>query len=193
MDWKDIAGIVGRTAPILGTLVAGPAGAAIGGIIGSILGTGNSPDAIHAAIATDPTAALKLAEYETENRTRLQEMAYADADSLRKERIALVASDVEDRKSARQREVDSKDTITPRVLAVLITLGAMGCAWAIFSGNFTQTVAAAGLVGAVVGYVFNEFKQVTTYYFGSSAGSDRKTEIMAKTTPAIEPNASGAV
>lgn len=82
MEWKDIAGIVGKAAPILGTLVGGPAGAAIGGLIGSVLGTVNTPDAISAAIATDPQAALKLAQYEGDNAVKLQGMLLAHADNV---------------------------------------------------------------------------------------------------------------
>lgn len=92
MDWKDIAGVIGKTAPILGTLVGGPAGAAIGGIIGSILGTGSSPDAITNAIATDPQAALKLAQYESDNKVKLEAMAFAHADKLLDADIATVTA-----------------------------------------------------------------------------------------------------
>ena len=42
MDWKDIAGTVGKAAPLLGTLLGGRAGAAVGSIIASALGTGGS-------------------------------------------------------------------------------------------------------------------------------------------------------
>lgn len=61
MDWKDIAATAGKFAPMVGTLLGGPAGAAIGSLVAVALGTANTPDAINAAIATDPQAALKLA------------------------------------------------------------------------------------------------------------------------------------
>jgi hypothetical protein len=62
MDWKDIASTVGKAAPILGTLLGGPAGAAVGSIIASALGTGNDPAEVERAIAADPQALLKLRE-----------------------------------------------------------------------------------------------------------------------------------
>ena len=46
MDWKDIAGTVGKAAPLLGTLLGGPAGGAVGAIIASALGTGGSADEV---------------------------------------------------------------------------------------------------------------------------------------------------
>lgn len=79
MEWKDIAGAVGKAAPILGTLLGGPAGAAIGGIVASALGTDNTPDAVSQALAVNPDAAVKLRQIEADQRTKLQELAYAHA------------------------------------------------------------------------------------------------------------------
>ena len=49
MSWSDIAGLVGKAAPILSTLIAGPAGAAVGGILASALGTDSTPEALERA------------------------------------------------------------------------------------------------------------------------------------------------
>ena len=38
MEWKDVANVVGKAAPILGTLLGGPAGAAVGALVASALG-----------------------------------------------------------------------------------------------------------------------------------------------------------
>lgn len=74
MDWKDIAGVVGKTAPLLGTLLAGPAGGAVGGIIASVLGTGNTVEEVSAALA-NPEAAVKLRQIEADRQTKLAELA----------------------------------------------------------------------------------------------------------------------
>jgi Holin of 3TMs, for gene-transfer release len=81
MDWKDLAAVVGKTAPLLGTLIGGPAGAAIGGIVASVLGCANTPDAVSQAIAVNPDAAVKLAQIESDERVRLQQLALAHADN----------------------------------------------------------------------------------------------------------------
>lgn len=75
MDWKDISGIIGNAAPILGGLIGGPAGAAIGTIVSSALGTENTPDAVSQALKTNPDAAVKLRQIEMEQATRLRELA----------------------------------------------------------------------------------------------------------------------
>ena len=92
VDWKDIAGIVGKVAPIAGTLIGGPAGAAIGGLVAAVLGTANTPDAITQAIATDPNAALKLAQWESDNKVKLEAMAFAHADKLVEADVASAES-----------------------------------------------------------------------------------------------------
>lgn len=74
MNWSDIAGMVGKSAPLLGTLLGGPAGAAVGGIIASVLGTGNTADEVSAALA-NPDAAVKLRQIEADRQTKLAELA----------------------------------------------------------------------------------------------------------------------
>lgn len=72
MNWKDIAPTLGSIAPILGTLLGGPAGAAVGGLVASALGTGASPDEVSQAIATNPDAAVKLKQIEKDRQVELQ-------------------------------------------------------------------------------------------------------------------------
>lgn len=84
MDWKDIGGIVGKAAPILGGLLAIPTGGAsvaIGQAIAAALGTDATPDAVAHAIQNDPQAAVKLQELNNQHK---QIMAKIEAD----ERIA---------------------------------------------------------------------------------------------------------
>lgn len=187
MDWKDIAGVVGKAAPILGTLVGGQAGAAIGGIIASVLGTTNSADAIQNAIASDPSAALKLAQFESDNNVKLQGMLLAHADNEIAARTAAIQADVADRSSARLREVQTKDTTTPQVLAFGVTGGFFGVLGFLLMNGVPATGGDAMLV--MLGALGGAWASIIAYYFGSSSGSDRKTELMAKTTPAVEPNA----
>ncbi len=74
-NWSSIANTVGKAAPILGTLLGGPAGAVVGSMIASALGTEATPDAIVQTLATNPEAALKLRQIESDERVKLQELA----------------------------------------------------------------------------------------------------------------------
>lgn len=75
MDWKDIQGAIAKVAPVLGTLIGGPAGATIGVLISSALGVDNMPDAVQQALATNPDAAVKLRQIEADQSVRLRELA----------------------------------------------------------------------------------------------------------------------
>ena len=74
MEWKDLKGLVGKTAPLLGTLLGGPAGDAVGALISSVLGVDNEPDEVHKALSADPSLLLKLREAEIQQQTQFQQM-----------------------------------------------------------------------------------------------------------------------
>ena len=178
MDWKEIAGAVGKYAPILGTLVGGPAGTAIGSVIASALGTEATPDAVSQALAVNPDAAVKLRQIESDERVKLQSMVIAHADNELAASTAALQATVEDRKSARTREVDTKDSATPRWLACGVTLGFFGVlAWLLAVGKPAQ---GGDALLVMLGSLGTAWTAVISYYYGSSAGSDRKTELMDK-------------
>lgn len=170
MDWKSVGNIVGRSAPILGTLLGGPAGAAIGGLVGTLLGTEASPDAIHQAIAADPNKALELAKYELEHKADLQRMQLQHVQSM-------FASEVADRDSARRREVDTKDW-TPRILAGLVVGCWLGAQWYILNTIVDQSM--REMVMRALGTIDAALMLILSYYFGSTNSSARKTELLAQ-------------
>ncbi|MGK2899860.1 MAG: 3TM-type holin [Burkholderiaceae bacterium] len=84
LDWKDIAATVAKSAPILGTILGGPAGAAIGAassIIASALGVENTPDAVSQALQVNPDAAVKIAQIEKDRQVELQGLAVQQANA----------------------------------------------------------------------------------------------------------------
>ena len=171
MNWADIAQTVGKAAPLLGTLLGGPAGAAVGAIVASALGTGNDPEAVSAELAKNPDALVKLREIEANKAVRLQEIVADQA----KHDLATAAAD---RSSAREREVKTGDTLTPRTLAMLVTVGFFGVlAWLLAYGK-PNTGGDALLV--MLGALGGAWASIISYYFGSSAGSAAKTEILGK-------------
>jgi hypothetical protein len=80
MDWKDIKDLVAKDAPLLGTLIGGPAGGTIGAVISSVLGVANTPDAVSQALATNPDAAVKIRQIESDERVKLQSLTFAHAE-----------------------------------------------------------------------------------------------------------------
>lgn len=174
MDWKDIAGTVAKAAPMLGTLLGGPAGGAVGGMIASALGTGSSPDEVARALASDPGAMVRLREIEADKAAKLEELAADQA----KHALATAAAD---RANAREREVKTGDSITPRALAVGIVVG-----WFAIQAFLLQAVIPAEMreiIMRTLGTLDMALGLVLGYYFGSSASSRAKDELLSKRGP----------
>lgn len=177
MDWKDLASVIGKAAPLLGTLVSGPAGPIVGSLIASVLGSTNDVDGVSAAIKADPESFLKLKQLESDERVKLQALSIAHADNLVAAETAAIQSDADDRKSARGREVAAKDSWTPRLLAFGITFGFFGVLGYLLMYGKPHDGGDALLV--MLGSLGTAWTGVINYYFGSSAGSDRKTELIS--------------
>lgn len=106
-----------------------------------------------------------------------KDMAQMNIDSLEK----LAALDVQDRASARAMQVQTRSIIVP-VLAVTITVGFLGLLLGMLLGKLHVSDMQALLL--LLGGLNTSFGAVVMYYFGSSAGSERKTELLAAAPPA---------
>lgn len=169
-DWKAI---VKTVAPALATALGGPlAGMATQAISNAVLG---SPDGTEEEIATalassSPDTLIKLKQANLEFSAKIKEL---DVDL---ERIAQM-----DRADARQREIQTNDPWTPRILGATIIAGFFAAMWAVLSGEIKGMDATEmALVGAVIGYASAKADQVVSYVFGSSAGSKQKNQIIAQ-------------
>jgi roadblock/LC7 domain-containing protein len=92
MNWKDVAGLVSKIAPVLGGALLGPGGAAAGKLLSEVLGVESSPDKVLEALKSDPAAIVKIRELESNERIRLQELSVqADTVELQEEGKQLQA------------------------------------------------------------------------------------------------------
>lgn len=181
MDWKDLSTTIAKAAPLVGTLIGGPAGTAIGGLVSAALGVSNDPESVSAAVANDPDAVVKLKQLELDHKLQMQQLAVAAeqnrlnaANALQVAQLsadtALVQSKVTDVASARAMQVANKSRM-PAVLAILaIALGT-----ATFAGVLLDLFPAlhnpgiAVTVGMVLGAVIAEFKNAFAFYLGGVA------------------------
>lgn len=172
--WKAV---LGQVAPTLASALGGPlAGGVVKRLAGALLGDekaseGKVADAI---LKADPAMLLKLKELDQE---------YAKFVLDHEINLEKLASD--DRASARSREVSARDSITPRALAGVIVAGFLATVYMVLSGRVPgmRDPNTTVLIGTLIGYVSAKADQVVGYYFGSSAGSDRKTELMGDRKP----------
>ena len=191
MQWKDIESALPNGLTLLGaalsaTGVGAPVGAAVAGIgalVGHALGVdGTSPDAVLQAVQTDPAAAEKLMEVQSNTKVQLQQILAQQAVALAQENTKRGQQQIDDRVSARNMAVQTRDVWTPRIIASLVILGAF-----LGEGFALSHVIPAGsevLAGRVLGTLDSALLAVLYYYFGGSAGSDRKTELLAGGQPA---------
>lgn len=174
----NLTDILGKAAPWLAAAAAGPAGLAGMAIktVAEALGAGTEDAGELASAVAGATPeqlkALKLAELEF--KVRMQELGFKQITDLE----AIAAAD---RASAREREAKTGDTFTPRTLALLVTLGFFGVlAWLLAYGKPT-TGGDALLV--MLGALGGAWGSVIAYYFGSSAGSAAKNELLKSRAP----------
>lgn len=80
-----------------------------------------------------------------------------------------------DRINARSRQIIVKDRI-PAILAISVTGGFFSLLWLL---AFHQVPPASEkILDVMIGSLATAWTGIVTYYFGSSAGSDRKTEML---------------
>jgi hypothetical protein len=84
----------------------------------------------------------------------------------------------EDRNSARDREIKTKDW-TPKALAGLITLGYFGVLFFMLLNGLPTTGGSEAML-VMLGTLGTAWGGVVAYYFGSSAGSKEKSDAMNK-------------
>jgi hypothetical protein len=167
---------LGKLAPgiasAFGTPLLGMAVSAAESALG-ISGGDGTPDKLQTAIETgklsgDQVVALKKADQDFSAK-----MKQLDID--------LSKLQLEDVASARAREMAVKDS-TPAILAFVMIIGFFAVTAAVIGFLFgwpdqvnKMPAPAWGLVGTMIGYLLNESKAATGYYFGTNAGNESST------------------
>ena len=160
MDWLK------QIAPTIATALGGPlAGMAVSAISKAI---GVDEDKVGDLISNnkltaEQVAQIKIAEIELQRQA--QELG------LNFEKLA-----VDDRKSAREMQATTRSMMPP-ILAAAVTVGFFGIMVMMF---FNQIDSNNPAILMMLGSLGTAWTGIIAYYFGSSAGSQAKTEMMAK-------------
>ena len=163
MDWLK------TLAPTVATALGGPlAGMAVSAIAKAI---GCSPDEVQDVISSgkltaEQVASIQLAELELKKQAQSMNLDFAK----------LIA---EDKQSARDMQIATKSWI-PALLAVFVTIGFFG----ILLGLMTEHFKTSDALMLMLGSLATAWTGVMAFYFGSSASSQAKTELLAKSEPA---------
>lgn len=167
MNFKKILGSV---APFLGTLIGGPFGATAGALVGKLLlgdDTASEEDMKKALGRATPEQLVQLQQIDADHKIKMAQVG------LNKEKIAQL-----DRDSARKREIAVKDK-TPARLAYLLTFGFFGVLATIIFVPIQPEV--VQIVDVLLGALGGAWVSVVSYFFGSSNGSQIKTELLTHT------------
>lgn len=163
-DWKDI---VGTVAPTIATALGGPLAGLAVGAIGKIFGIDSATqEQVAQAIAgASPDDLLKLKQAEIDFQKRMAELE-----------VDLVRISAADRDSARQRQIQIKDTTLP-ILAMSVTGGFFGVLMFMMVQEVPTT--SKDVLNIMLGSLGTAWIQVMSYYFGSSQGSAKKDFLLA--------------
>lgn len=178
--WDNIKELIGTSAPVIGTLLGGPAGGAVGGLISKVLGVDNTPEAIELALTNNPDALLKIKELETskelailqaelENK-RIDVASVIDNRKLDNEKDQMFLSD---KQSARRRQVDSEKATGKVDVALYAIAGVIVVAFfvSILALIFITLDKQSGtyeLLLMLFGALTTKFGTVVDYFFGAS-------------------------
>ncbi|CAB4218868.1 hypothetical protein UFOVP1610_56 [uncultured Caudovirales phage] len=162
MDWlKTIA-------PTIATALGGPlAGLAIEAVSKAI---GIDPKDVQSTISEGKLSAdqiMLLKQAEIDMAARAQEMG-----------LDFAKLNVEDRKSAREMQAETRSYI-PAILSITVTIGFFG----ILVGMMTETFKTSDALMLMLGSLGTAWTGIIAFYFGSSAGSQAKDDLLHQSTP----------
>lgn len=166
---KAVGPLLGQVAPTLATAMGGPlAGLAVKTLSNVLLGNEEGDEAAVAKAMQNatPDQLADIKKIDADFKVRMQELE-----------IDLERISAGDRDSARKREMTVGDH-TPKILAGAITLGFFGILFWMFVYGVPKNGNEALLL--MLGALQTAFTGVIAYYFGSSAGSKAKNELLAK-------------
>ena len=159
MDWLKMI------APTLATAIGGPFGTMAYGLAAKVMNI--SPEEAQRTIESGKLTAEQIASVqlaEIEIKAKAQELGLD---------FAKVAAD--DRKSARDMQTATRSMLPP-VLAILVTLGFFG----ILVGMMTKTFATSDALLLMLGSLGTAWTGIIAFYFGSSAGSQAKNDLLSR-------------
>jgi len=162
MDWLK------QVAPTIATALGGPlAGLAVEAVSKAI---GIDPKDVTKTIAEGKLTADQIAQIKT---AELAMAARAQEMGLDFEKIA-----VDDRKSARQMQATTQSFI-PGLMAIAVTVGF----FCILVGLMTEHFKTSDALMLMLGSLGTAWTGIIAFYFGSSAGSQKKDELLHQSSP----------
>lgn len=181
MNWSDIGNIVGKAAPIVGTLLGGPAGAAVGALVADVLGVPGDPGSVNAALAGNPDALVRIQELQVNAKVQLQQLAVTAESNRLQAEAAQYTAEAADRDSARQLAAKQPNDFVRPTLTMIMLFGSLFVVVAIMLGWANEAITdptAALTVGTVLGLWLGMTKEVMGFWFGMTKESQKQSAVI---------------
>lgn len=170
-----------KAAPWIGTILSAtvPGAAPFVSVASKLLSTGlgttvaSNPQAVKDAITEAMASPEQLATLKTIDDNFATQMKAMGIQSI--EDLAKISAD--DMANARGREIALRDWY-PKVLASVVVIACL-VGEGLYFRYGAPSNASPELIGRILGTLDSALMLVLAYYFGSSMGSDRKTELLA--------------
>jgi len=168
---KTFGPLIGQIAPTIATALGGPlAGAAVKTLSGVLLGhdSGSTADVAEALQNASPDQLAALKKVDADFQVQMKALNID---------LAKIAAD--DRKSAREMQMAVRSNLVP-TLAVMVIASFIAVTIGTLMG---YAKIESAMAGTLVGYISAKAELVLSFYFGSSADSEKKDEMIYKSTP----------
>jgi len=171
--WTSIRDDVVKILPY----AAGAVNPALGAVLATALGTSNTPDAVQAALSSDPQAQEKVLQYEVQLKQIVANQAVADHQA----EVALAETDTASQGSAR-RLAEVKNYLPQVILSVVFIGGYFCLVYELVLGPVRLADMGAAqltIVTSLMGVLTASVLQIVNFWFGSSHGSQKKDAALA--------------
>ncbi len=180
--WDKVIELVGGSATVIGGLIGGPAGAAVGGLISKALGVDNKPEAIENALTNNPEALIKIRELEVSKELTMLKAQYDNKveDNRHEEHYANV--NVGDKQNARgsnhlyelQTDIGKRIFIqTSIIIPLLIIINVLLISYAaeLKLGEAMISMVST-LIGIAINNAYRERQSMIEFLYGASVGKN---------------------
>jgi hypothetical protein len=172
----DFTAIIKTVAPWIGTALGGPLGGMAAEAAANALGlTAKTTDALKQALSgATPEQMLALKQADQQFQLQMQALGFKQIADLE----AIAAGD---RKDARAMQIAARSWV-PAALSIAVTLGYFFILVGMMTGTLKVSDSQALLL--MLGSLSTAWGVVMAFWFGTTADSGRKTELLAQSAPA---------
>lgn len=189
MNLTELGRTVAKFAPLLGSILPIPGGAAIGAVIAKQFGGDiNDPEALAQKIQADPEAQIKLLTIQSNERLEIERIAVqklqaenedrASQRNLQLETNKTEAADRADARNANNQNNKTIDDIIKGYLVFTLSVVIYLCLYALMKGQVEGVE--ANIVSGILGSAFTALLSMVYFYWGTSKSSSDKDSFLMK-------------